>query len=217
MNLLYWRQLPPKEWETLKTLYKNHVEINRGGLTSKKFRKRLLGLTKENVAAGIKSKNKENEGGESKDSQFWYLIKESVRYALNDLRLVSETANHKQMKEMFQVTPYVLTEEFRKSSKQRKDITKEEQKYLKDQNLYTSFDVLLNSILNTPTPKDEDDLWKSLLVNEIMKVCLAHLKKTGVLMTKSHLRLIDEIEDLVDAIVGISVQISHEDRRRIKL
>ncbi len=39
---------------------------------------------------------------------------------------------------------------------------------------------------------------------------------SGILMTKSHMRLIEEIRDLVDAIVSVSVQVPVDKRGAVK-
>ena len=214
MNLQYWRDLKKKDIDLFKKTYENHLKIDRGGLTSKKFRQRLLGL-KLGKRGDFRNRTIDDNIGESKDSQFWFLIKESVRYTLNDLRLISEVSNEKQIREMFQVTPYVISEERKKQLLKQKVLSKDEEKFLKENKMHVSLDSILNSILNTPRGNNQDEIWKSILVREILKICIKHLKQNEFLMTKSHIRLLDELEDLMEVIVGVSFMTKISDKRRI--
>ena len=79
-----------------------------------------------------------------------------------------------------------------------------------------SLSSLIGTILSTKHEKNEDDLWKSLLAKDIMEKCFDYIKENKILMTKSHLNLIEQMQDLINAIVSVSVQIPIENRESVK-
>ncbi len=138
------------------------------------------------------------------NKQLWFDVRAQIRDSLVDLELLCDVVSFQQAKEMFQTTPFV-------SSRKNKD--RESSKPL-----LSSLSNILNQILNIPkSSKDQNDLWKTLLVKEIINECLTYLTHNAdFIMTKSHIRLLDEMRDLVDATVGISVIVPVEERVKIK-
>ena len=184
MTSLYRRELSENDKTSLKKKFKNHIENSRNSCLTKNQRLRLLEIKKK-------------EHGTT-ESDFWYRLKKDAKNAIVDLQMICNVADDEQIKEIFQHIPLKKIE---------KNVP------IKDEDL-VSLDRLISSILVTNWRSEKkDDLWKALLVKELINACLNYIVTSGILMTKSHMRLVDEIRDLVNAVIGIAIELS-PDRRR---
>ncbi len=187
---LYWRPLESSQKSIILKKYSRLRTVSGRGIFSTSRRERILTRTKSR--------------DQITNKQLWFDVRAQIRDSLVDLELLCDVVSFQQAKEMFQTTPFV-------SSRKNKD--RESSKPL-----LSSLPNILNQILNIPkSSKDQNDLWKTLLVKEIINECLTYLTHNAdFIMTKSHIRLLDEMRDLVDATVGISVIVPVEERAKIK-
>lgn len=184
----YRRKLSKNSKLSLQKKYADHLKFSRGGFLSTNRRKRLLELK-----LGEKS---------TPEADFWYKIKRYARDAIVDLQMICETANDNQIKEIFQSFP------IKKTKKPNEPV---------DWSLFVSISTVLNSVLVFDwRSKETGDLWQTFLLKDIMNECLNYISLNGILMTKSHQRLIEEMRDLIDAIVGASSDLSPDQRRGVK-
>lgn len=180
---MYRRELSPNELKSVRLKYHQYIENARGGFLTKNQKLRLLKL-------------KHGEEGTT-EADFWYRLKQSAKGAIADLQMICDIADDEQIKEIFQKIPL------------HKVIKNET---IKDADLI-SIDKLIASVLvSNWRNKNKDDLWKAILVHYLMESCLNYTITSGLLMTKSHVRLIEEMRDLVKAIVGVAIQVP-KDRR----
>src|SRR3989344_2576856 len=116
------------------------------------------GFLTSNQKLKLLCKKKGEEG--TTEADFWYRLKKSSRGSIVDLQMICDIADEEQIKEIFQKIPL-------------KKVSKNEP--LKESQL-VSFDQLIASILVSDwRNKDRDDLWKSLLVRDIMTTCLNYI------------------------------------------
>ena len=180
---MYRRELSPNELKSVRLKYDKYIENARGGFLTKNQKLRLLKL-------------KHGEEGTT-EADFWYRLKQSAKGAIADLQMIFDIADDEQIKEIFHKIPL--------SKVKKKEI-------ITDADL-VSIDRLIASVLVSDWKnKNKDDLWKAILVDYIMESCLNYIITTGILMTQSHMRLIEEMRDLVKAIVGVAIQVP-KDRR----
>jgi len=182
-------------------MYRRHLSKNELKLIDEKYSnyKSRGGFLTSNQKLRLRGKKKGDEG--TTEADFWYRLKKSARGSIVDLQMICDIGDEEQIKEIFQKIPL-------------KKVSKNES--LKESQL-VSFDQLIASILVSDwRNKDKDDLWKSLLVRDIMSSCLNYTITSGILMTKSHMRLVEEVRDLVDAIVSVSVQVPKDKREAIQ-
>lgn len=187
MDSQHRRELTDNQKKSLLIKYQEHLQHSRGGFLTTNKRKRLLGTKRG------------DEG--TPDADFWYKLKQSARDSIVDLQMICDVANRDQIKEIFQFIP--ITE----SVKKGKTV---------DPESLVSIDGLIWSVLLVKKSKNDDDVWKALLVKDIMEKCLNYIMLSGILMTKSHQRLIEEMRDLMDAIVSVSVQVPIEKRDAVQ-
>lgn len=187
---IYWRPLERGQKNIILEKYSRLRKVSGRGIFSPTRRERLLTRTKKR--------------DQITNKQLWSEVRAQTRDSLVDLELLSDVMSFQQAKEMFQITPFI-------SSRKNKD-----RKSSKP--LLSSIPDVIRNILSTPkSQNDQNDLWKTLLVKEIIECGLEYLQNNSdFIMTKSHKRLIEEVKDLVDAIVGISIIVPIEERQRIK-
>ncbi len=187
---IYWRPLERGQKNIILEKYSRLRKVSGRGIFSPTRRERLLTRTKKR--------------DQITNKQLWSEVRAQTRDSLVDLELLSDVMSFQQAKEMFQITPFI-------SSRKNKD-----RKSSKP--ILSSIPDVIRNILSTPkSQNDQNDLWKTLLVKEIIECGLDYLQNNSdFIMTKSHKRLIEEVKDLVDAIVGISIIVPIEERQRIK-
>jgi hypothetical protein len=184
MDRQYRRELTPDQKESLRVKYRDYLQYSRGGFLTTNKRKRLLEIKKG------------DEG--TPEADFWYKLKQSARDSIVDLQMICDIADNEQIKEIFQRIPI-------KKIEKNVPIKNED---------FVSLPRLISSVLVTNWRSEKkDDLWKALLVKELINACLNYIETSGILMTKAHMRLIDEIRDLVNAVIGVAIELP-PDRRR---
>jgi len=183
---MYKRELSKKEKLSLNKKYQKYFKKTGGGFITTNRKLRLFGLKKS------------SEG--TPDADFWLKLKESARGSIVGLQLISDLGHTDQLKEIF--GPIHITKNLKND--------------LSDPSNQISLSSLIETILSTKHEKNEDDLWKSLLAKDIMEKCFDYIKENKILMTKSHLNLIEQMQDLINAIVSVSVQVPVENRESVK-
>lgn len=125
----------------------------------------------------------------TRDSDFWSKLRLATLDTLVDLQLVCEVSSQNQLKEMFRV--------------------KEDHTSLND--------IIHYVLLRSDAEQEYDDLWKMMFIKSIMSECLQYLEtSSSFVMTTSHKRLIDEMKDLINALIGLSVIMPKGERENIK-
>lgn len=183
---MYRRELNKNEKTSYQNKYREYLAKSRGGFLTKNQKMRALEL-------------KHGDEG-TIESDFWYRIKQSSRGSLVDLQMICDIANENQIKDIF--GDFILIKKYKKNE----SIPKNER---------ISLDSIIETILSRKSDK-HDDLWKAIMTRDIMEKCLDYTKESGLLMTKSHLRLIDEIKDLMNAIVSVAVQVPVTNRKVVQ-
>ena len=184
---MYRRYNTQNELKPYQKKYKEYLKRSRGGFLSKNQKLRLLGLKKG------------DEG--TPEADFWYRLKRSAKGSLVDLQMIFDLADDDQKREIFQMIPLVK---------------KQKNQGLSD-NEYITFANLISNVLVTDwRQKESYDVWKAFVVKDLMNSCLNYITTSGILMTKSHMRLIDEMRDLIDAIVGVASQVPVKNRKAVK-
>lgn len=183
---MYRRYKTQNELKPYQKKYKEYLKRSRGGFLTKNQKMRLLGL-------------KHGDEG-TPEADFWYRLKQSAKGSLVDLQMIFDLADDDQSSEIFQRIPLVK---------------KGKNQALSDDEFIT-FANLICTVLVTDWRKESYDIWKAFLVNDLMNNCLNFIATSGILMTKSHMRLIDEMRDLIDAIVGVASQVPVKNRRGVK-
>lgn len=143
------------------------------------------------------------------NSDFWYDIRNSVRNALPDLCLVSDIAEQKQLKMIFSLDSL---------STESEDQELKEDKGIQSKSIPNiSLVGILKSIFE-PLEKEyvaddegrpcevvsskEDYLWKAQLARQIIRVCLNFFIQSGLIVSKTHLRIIEETNDVIASDIG---------------
>lgn len=179
----YRRQLDKSKLKYIVSKYKNHSG-DEGGIFRPEKRRKLIGLKKKNP--------KQVEEG---TADFWYDVRTSVKHGLIDLQLISEVAHPEQLKEMFSEIPY---------GDWNKDIAK------------TDLPKLIRSILGSqpwrtvrykkgvpqPIYNNENDSWLAFLAYHIVHECFEFFKDHQLITSNAHMRLVDEVDDLLNSEIG---------------
>jgi len=179
----YRRKLDKAKQKYVHDKYRKHKDSVTGIFTSDKRRK-LLGLKPK--GREISSENLAN---------FWYDVRNSVKYGLADLQLVSEVAHQEQLKEMFSIIPY---------GEWDKDISKTDLSKLVKTILGSQMWRTVRYKKGVPQPiyNNDDDSWLAYLAYEIVHECFEFFKDHQLVTSKAHMRLVDEVDDLLNGEVG---------------
>ena len=186
----YRRKLTREEHKNIVRKYKNHRDA-KGGIFVSRTRRRLLGI-------------KDEKSGLFREDtpDFWLDVRNNVKTALTDLQLICEVANQNQLEEMFQLVPYSIRKE---------DPTKA--------SLADVLGVLCKTLIQykrdkhglSPIFDTENIPWKAELAYEIVQKCLVFYKENGLITSKAHERLVEEVIDMLGS------EFSHAAGRELKL
>lgn len=176
----YRRQLSKSRHEFILNKYKNHRDVEGGIFTSDKRRKLL----------GVKAESSKQFREDTAD--FWYDVRTTVKNGLTDLQLIAEVAHPEQLKEMFQLVPFAEWE---------KDNSKTSLANILDA-IFQDHDRLVlektkdgHKVLTRT--REENDLWKVELAYETVEKCLKFYKESGLITSRVHERLADEVIDMM--------------------
>ncbi len=161
--------------------YMNLIENDVGGLFTPTTRGRLLGT-------------KPKKGVAKQDtSDFYYDVRSRAAAGLADLQLLSEIGHDAQLQNIFMATTHAE---------------------LNNEPYRTDLNILLTGLLRTHDKQDfhtkEDILWRAELAEKIVNSCMAFFKNRDLITSKAHLRVVDEIKDMMAS------EISNLDDKRIK-
>lgn len=176
----YRRFLTKTEQKDVIDKYKNHCDAA-GGIFSSDKRRKLIGLKKKNPKLV-------DEG----TADFWYDVRNAVRHALTDLQLISEVAHSEQLKEMFQLVS---------SADLLKDKSKTSVANLLD-SIFMEHNRLVavrqkDQTMFLERTTDKDDSWKADLAAETVGKCLKFYMDSGLITSKAHKRLVEEVTDML--------------------
>lgn len=140
------------------------------------------------------------------DSDFYYTIREKAKGALTDYSLITETLTDSQLEEIFSVTkmesdPFTLTSfleklfELELVSVALKDI---KGKYIENK----SFKM----------PIDQNDLWKALLAERILNICIDFFVDHRYISTQVHAGFLENLRELINVEISRASQLSIHNR-----
>lgn len=176
----YRRKLAMDEHRNIVHKYKPHRDAQ-GGIFVSRTRRRLLGI-----------KDESSDLYREDTADFWSDVRTNVKNALTDLQLICEVANEDQLKEMFQLIPF--TE--RTSDKTKTSLADVFGVIFQDHNRLVMTKLKDGTRMLTRT-RDVDDLWKAELACEIVERCLEFFKVSGLITSKVHERLVEEVIDML--------------------
>jgi len=205
----YRREMNKSELKMIHNIYKIHTN-NYGGLFTKDKRRKLLGLR-------LKDKKYSDD-----TADFWYDVRKNIRNGLKDLELFFEVAHAEQIKDIIHDSP--LKEEL--------DLPRRTQDGNKIHELYRQIPSLKQTLTALFKPHyqykkmksssgqtqryseliEEDDEWKSILVHDIIKMCIKYLRDQNLISSKAHERLTDEFEDMVNVEIARGSKLSRNER-----
>ncbi|OLB91889.1 MAG: hypothetical protein AUH25_01660 [Thaumarchaeota archaeon 13_1_40CM_38_12] len=186
----YRRHLTISEQRNILSKYKNHRDVE-GGIFVPSKRRKLLGVKAES-----------RKGIHEDTADFWSDVRKYVRHALTDLQLISEVAHPEQLKEIFQLVPFGVREKDQ-SKASLADVLETLFKYT------TQYKKIASGWI--PVRPQEHIIWKAHLASEIVQKCLQFYKDSGMITSKAHERLVEEVIDMV------GTELSHVISREMKL
>lgn len=162
----YRRDLSNDKIETLKIWHKIHLK-NKGFLTSKQ-KQRLLKLKKK-------------ERG-TPESDFWYRIKHSAKYAIFDLELISKIADESQLQEIFEPFTSEDYNEQKKGNYNR-----------------TTLRNMIESVFTSHMPeKSNRDDWRFKIAIDMVTIGIGYVRNMPSFQSKLHTRMFEELLDVLD-------------------
>jgi len=186
----YRRKLTKIEHKNIVSRYKKHRDAE-GGIFVPRTRRRLIGV-------------KDEKRGQFRDDtpDFWSDVRSHVKTAITDLQLICEVTNQEQLKEMLQLVPFAT---------RKTDETKA--------SLSDVLSILFDYKLQYKRTKkgweqvidSKNILWKSELAHDIVIKCLKFYQDHGLITSKAHERLVEEVTDMLGA------ELSHAISRDLKL
>ncbi len=179
----YRRQMDKIKQKYIIDKYKKHCDVE-GGIFRSNKRRKLIGLKKKNP-----------KQIEEDTADFWYDVRKSAKHSLTDLQLVSEVANPEQLREIFSIIPYV---------EWNKDTSKTDLAFLIRQVLGSQPWRTVRYKKGVPQPvyNTEDDSWLARLAFMIVHECFEFFKNHQLVSSKAHMRLVDEVDDLLNSETG---------------
>ena len=162
----YTRDLSIDKIKSLRILHKIHLK-NKGFLTPNQ-KQRLLKL-----------KKKEHR---TPDADFWFRIKNSAKFAIMDLQLISRIADESQLREIFE--PFT-TEDYNEHKKGNYTRTQ-----IRDliESVYTS---------HMPEKSNRDD-WRFKLALDMVTSGIGYFRNMPSFQSKLHTRLFEDVLDVLD-------------------
>ncbi|MDE1769516.1 MAG: hypothetical protein KGI28_03045 [Thaumarchaeota archaeon] len=207
----YRRELSKNDQKNLHSKYKDLIDEDGGIFTSDKRRK-LLGL-------------KQKHGKYFEDTaDFWYDVRTTVANGLKDLELFFEVAHQEQIQDVLHDSPikeevnlgkkYKNIEEIMELSKRIPTLQKTLESLFKD---YTKVHTAKSSTGQTYSvsePIEKDDAWKAMLAEKIVKICMEFFMTHNLISTKAHLRLVEELQDMLNVEVSRTFYLKRDQRTK---
>jgi len=205
----YRRELSKNELKLIRSIYKEHTNVE-GGIFTKDKRRKLLG-------------HKQKQGKYFEDTaDFWYDVRSNVKNGLKDLELFFDVSHKKQIKEVIHDSP--LKEELRlpkisqdynkiyELGRQIPSFTKTLTALLQKNYKYRKIKLPTGEIKKYSELVEEDEEWRAFLVHDIIKICIAYLRDHNLISSKAHERLTDEFEDMVNVEIARGTKLPLNER-----
>jgi hypothetical protein len=197
-----------EEQKIIRAKYKTH-DNSVGGIFTTDKRRKLLGLKQKH--------GKYHEEG----ADFWYDVRSTVRSGLKDLELFFDVATPEQIEKTLE--PMSIDEQ--KKAVQIKDPFEQEYYWKSFSSLKLTVDALFRDYWRIRHRKlsdgkdhphteviDYDDSWKAILAEEILSSCLDFFTRNRYISTKAHMRLVDEMKDMINVEVSRGMKLKLGER-----
>jgi len=181
----YRRELSIDKQKQIHRKYKNHRDAE-GGIFKPDKRRKLLGV-----------KGEKKKVAPENLANFWSDVRKYVKNGLIDLQLIAEVAHPDQLKEMFQLIP--LSE--RREDKSKTSIVNILDAIFEEHNKLV-YDIEKDGTRFPRRSTEVDDSWKIDLAAEIVGNCLKFYMDSGLVTSKAHERLIEEVTDMLGSEYG---------------
>ncbi|OLC36168.1 MAG: hypothetical protein AUH84_02040 [Thaumarchaeota archaeon 13_1_40CM_4_38_7] len=207
----YRREISKYEQKDVHSKYRDLVDKD-GGIFTKDKRRKLLGL-------------KQEHGKYFQDTaDFWYDVRQTVANGLKDLELFFEVAHQEQIKEVLHDSPikeevglgrkYKNVEEILELSKRIPTLKKALESLFKDYRVIRRAKLPTGQKYSVSEPVEKEDSWKALLAEDIVNICMEFFMKRNLISTKAHLRLVEELQDMLDVEVSRTFYLKRDQRTK---
>jgi hypothetical protein len=207
----YRRKLSKNDQKDLHFKYKDLADED-GGIFTRDKRRKLLGIRQEH-------------GKYFEDTaDFWYDVRQTVSNGLKDLELFFEVAHQEQIKEVLYDSPikdqvnlgkkFNNIEEIMEHSKKIPRLQKTLESLFQDYTKIRKVELPTGEKYSVSEFVEKEDSWKAILAEDIVKICMEFFMKHNLITTKAHVRLVEELQDMLNVEVSRTFYLKRDQRTK---